>query len=204
MKLLINIDTGGFLADSNYSAALSDLTLKRRDLVPIDVQFLSGGTVVELASGSTGQIGLKRLGNYRGGFLASDNAWTKTGTGTDTIYTFQLDLNTIEIDAAFAEAPYAESIDAMFEVSWLLPSGARASTHTLPVYLANDIIRGDESDPGPGDPPITPASLGVPRLITKDTTGNPSTAEEGDVCINTFDNTIKLYADAAWRSIATW
>lgn len=45
--------------------------------------------------------------------------------------------------------------------------------------------------------------LKFPMLITKTTTGNPTYSYEGLVCINTFDNTVKIYADAGWRTIAS-
>jgi len=38
----------------------------------------------------------------------------------------------------------------------------------------------------------------------KTTTGDPSWNYEGMICINTFDNTVKIYAEAAWRQLATW
>lgn len=38
----------------------------------------------------------------------------------------------------------------------------------------------------------------------KSTTGNPATGIEGEICINTFDNNVKIYADGGWRQIATW
>jgi len=39
-------------------------------------------------------------------------------------------------------------------------------------------------------------------ITTKTTTGDP-TGREGLIVINTFDNTLKMYADGAWRAIAT-
>jgi hypothetical protein len=43
----------------------------------------------------------------------------------------------------------------------------------------------------------------IPTVITKADTGDP-TGREGLVCINTFDNTVKIFADAAWRQLASW
>ncbi|KKN21774.1 hypothetical protein LCGC14_0922000 [marine sediment metagenome] len=37
----------------------------------------------------------------------------------------------------------------------------------------------------------------------KSTTGDP-TGQEGMLYINTFDNAVRMYADGAWRSLATW
>ena len=42
-----------------------------------------------------------------------------------------------------------------------------------------------------------------PPLIVKTDTGDPASGLEGQHCINTFDNTLKMYAEGAWRSIAT-
>jgi hypothetical protein len=43
----------------------------------------------------------------------------------------------------------------------------------------------------------------VPTVVTKTDTGD-GTGAEGLFQINTFDNTFKVYADGAWRSLATW
>lgn len=39
--------------------------------------------------------------------------------------------------------------------------------------------------------------------VYKTTTGDPSPAFETMMCVNTFDNTVKIYADAAWRTLAS-
>lgn len=49
--------------------------------------------------------------------------------------------------------------------------------------------------------PDASGTLGA--VITKTDTGDP-TGKEGLFCINTFDNTFKVYADSGWRSLATW
>ncbi len=43
-----------------------------------------------------------------------------------------------------------------------------------------------------------------PAPIIKTDTGDPVSGIEGQLCVNTYDNTLKVYADAAWRSLATW
>ena len=52
---------------------------------------------------------------------------------------------------------------------------------------------------------IVLGSATTPTLLpyTKTTTGDP-TGAEGMLVINTFDNTLKVYAEGAWRTIATW
>lgn len=48
------------------------------------------------------------------------------------------------------------------------------------------------------------ASATAPKVVIKTDTGDPATAAEGVVYINTFDNKVKIYADAGWRQLATW
>lgn len=43
-----------------------------------------------------------------------------------------------------------------------------------------------------------------PELVIKTDTGNPATTVEGTIQINTFDNKVKIYADSAWRELASW
>ena len=49
----------------------------------------------------------------------------------------------------------------------------------------------------------TVAGGGELRLPVKTTTGDP-TATDGYIYINDYDNALRIYADAAWRSIITW
>lgn len=41
-------------------------------------------------------------------------------------------------------------------------------------------------------------------LPVKTDTGDPSTPAEGQLYVNTSDNTVRVFADAAWRDLATW
>lgn len=41
-------------------------------------------------------------------------------------------------------------------------------------------------------------------LVIKTTTGDPAVGVEGLFCTNTYDDTFKVYAEGAWRSLATW
>jgi hypothetical protein len=41
-------------------------------------------------------------------------------------------------------------------------------------------------------------------VVTKATTGDPATADEFTILINTYDNKVKIWADGAWRQLATW
>lgn len=43
----------------------------------------------------------------------------------------------------------------------------------------------------------------VVGCLIKGTTGDPSNPHETMMCLNTYDNTLKIYADAAWRTLAS-
>jgi hypothetical protein len=44
----------------------------------------------------------------------------------------------------------------------------------------------------------------VPGVIIKTNTGSPANPYEGLMEINTFDNKVRMYADAGWRELGTW
>jgi len=41
-------------------------------------------------------------------------------------------------------------------------------------------------------------------LPIKDDTGDPADPVEGQIYVNTSDNKVRVYADAAWRDLVTW
>ena len=143
MRVYVNLDSREFVVSPVLLQRVSTLFFTRRDIVPVQVQFVRGGTVVELAAGATGQMGLKKT--FAGSFLANDGAWTKTGTGTTTVYQFDLNLNTSNLNAEF---PYdtEDSITAKVEVEWT-ESGTTSSTLPTSATIYNDVIRGGEGVP---------------------------------------------------------
>lgn len=57
---------------------------------------------------------------------------------------------------------------------------------------------------GKGNIKLSPVSGSYVVLSSsKSTTGDP-TGAEGMIYINTFDNVVKIYADGAWRTLASW
>jgi hypothetical protein len=41
-------------------------------------------------------------------------------------------------------------------------------------------------------------------IYIKTSTGDPSSYYEGLIVLNTVDNTLRIYADQGWRTLATW
>ncbi len=143
MKVYVNLDSREFVVSPVLLQRVSTLFFTRRDIVPVQVQFVRGGTVVELAAGATGAMGIKKT--FAGSFLANDAAFTKTGTGTTTVYQFDLNLNTTNLNAEFPEDD-EDSITAKVEIEWT-ESGTTSSTLPTSATIYNDVIRGGEGVP---------------------------------------------------------
>jgi hypothetical protein len=143
MRVYVNLDSREFVVSPVLLQRVSTLFFTRRDIVPVQVQFVRGGTVVELAAGATGQMGLKKT--FAGSFLANDAAFTKTGTGTTTVYQFDLNLNTTNLNAEFP-LDTEDSISAKVEIEWT-ESGTTSSTLPTSATIYNDVIRGGEGVP---------------------------------------------------------
>jgi hypothetical protein len=141
MRIYIDLDSRRFF--STITRSLTKLEFKRRDNDAFEVQFLRAGIVQELPAGTVARVGLKATEDYAGDFLATDTL-SKSGTGTDTVYKGEFNLNTAPLEGLFASEP--DSVTAMLELQWL--SGMQVgSSLTLPVTIFNDVIRGDEGAP---------------------------------------------------------
>jgi hypothetical protein len=140
MRVYVDLDSRAPVVSPTLLQRVTTLYFTRRDNVPLEVVFVQSGVVVELASGATGAVGVKST--YAGSMLASDSAWTKTGTGTSAIYSFGLDLNTVALDALFP-LDTEDSVDAKIEISWTA-DGLTSSTLPTVATIYNDVLRGDE------------------------------------------------------------
>lgn len=121
--------------------------------------------VVNLPEGATGKIGLKRLNDFEGDYLAFADGWAVAGTGQSRKYTFSLNLNTVELEAEFTTG--VAQVEAMLEISWTTSAGTLFSSTTLPCRVFNDVIQGNEG---------TPATL--PLFYTASTSDFKATQEQ--------------------------
>ena len=144
MRVYVNLDSNEFVVSPVLTQRVSTLYFVRRDTVPVEVQFVRQGSVVELGAGATGHLGIKKT--FSGSFLANDTGWTKTGTGASTVYQFDLALNTTELNAEYTNDNDTDSITAKIEVSWSV-SGTTSSTMPTSCVIYNDVIRGTEGSP---------------------------------------------------------
>jgi hypothetical protein len=150
VRVFIDLDTRGFIESDAFPRPVTELTLKRGDNVPVELSFVRGNVITELAAEASGKIGLKPKGQFGSAFyLAMDAEWEKSGSAESTKYSWSLDLATNEIASAFLAEP--ESVLAMLEVEWV-ENGLRTSSATLDVEIQNDVNRGNEGIPTSGTP----------------------------------------------------
>lgn len=142
MKLFFDLDRGYLVGVLGGADALGGLTFKRGDTVRIDVIFARDVKKQELPGGATGRIGIKRFGDYSGPYLANASAWEQAGSGEDAIYSFEINLNTVELNAALGEDP--SGVSAMFEMEFVVGDSV-TSSQTVPATITNDVIKGGEA-----------------------------------------------------------
>ena len=151
MDLLCNVDTGVFQSSITDQQPIQFLNFKRRDTATLNLYFVKNGANYdngEVNAGLTSfSCALKSAGDYASAFLAyaSNYSSYNTGDSVPTFYTFKLNLNTSELDAIFTTDAEISSIATMLEFQWVSDSDNSVySSQTLPVIIANDVIRGDE------------------------------------------------------------
>jgi hypothetical protein len=141
MRIYLDLDSRRLL--TTPTRPLSLLEFKRRDNDSIELQFLRDAVVQQLPAGTTARVGIKPEGDYDAEFLAVTTL-TQSGTGTATVYSGALNLNTTALATAFDSEP--DTLSTMLEVEWLT-GNVVSSSKTLPATIHNDVIRGDEGDP---------------------------------------------------------
>lgn len=148
MNLYFDLDTGVFCSAPGSRDTVSALSFKRGDTVRVNLRFVSGITVQELAAGASGQIGIKAAGDYDGDFIAAAPSWTKAGTGASAVYSFDLDLNTEPINTLLGYGAGADvaSVQGMFELQYVVDE-VTTSSNTVTATIHNDVVRGTEGTP---------------------------------------------------------
>jgi hypothetical protein len=149
MRLSLDIDTR---KPSSWSGAfLERLWAARHDRMPVEVRFTRFNMPCALPEGAVGRVGIKAPGDQEGALVVFSNAWvvsTPEGDSAPT-YTFTLDLNTVAMEALFADSP--ERVPMTLEIEWQYEVGGTLCTQTsrpLPINITNDYIKGTEGTPG--------------------------------------------------------
>lgn len=196
MTLYFDLALLRFVSSPGVSDTVSALSFKRGDTTTLDVYFVRAGVVQELGVGASGKFGLKEDGDYDADFVTADTAWTKTGTGTSTKYTFALPLTTTELNDLL---PLDTASVVLMGEMQVVDGTERYSSNTLTVTVYNDVIKDDETGP-------TVISEGTPVNQTSATstlTVN-NLPEAADTLIITVGATVETWtfvagAPGAWQ-----
>lgn len=177
MDLYFDLNRGHFVTANGTSDQVTALRMKRGDTVQVIVRFCRGITLVELGTGAAGQLGIKEVDDYDGDFVAAAASWTKAGTGTSTTYTFELNLDTEELDDLLGVGAAADvaSVELNFELEFTVGDTV-TSSNTVLLTVDNDVIRGTESGPTDivagtpvnGTAQVETATVVVPATVTGD------------------------------------
>ena len=123
----------------------------------------------------------------------ADKDFRVEGNGLTHLLFCDAGVDTVSIGASVLDAT---GRNVLAILNGTAPSAAVADTSQL---WSEDIVAGKASVhmyPESADGKHT-----VCGVYTKTDTGNPTQTIEGMICINTNDNTVKIYADGGWRTI---
>lgn len=190
MRIYVDLDLLQLIQAPGVRQTVRELRFRRGDTAVIEVGFCQSGTVIELPSDATGRFGVKSDKQYEGDYLAAAVAWTKNGAGSSALYAFNVNFNTIEINAALKVNANPEDdvpqLRAMGEIEWIW-GGNIQSTVAVTVLIDNDINKGTEGAPVSGNPvPMT--WIDTPPATTTSPGKPGSAAFDGDfiyLCVAT-------------------
>ena len=145
MTFYIDLDLLRVVATPGYSSPVDAVRVRRGDTVPFVVQFSQGGVAVDPGAAATSLVfAANSAGNSTPDpTLVTAGAFTKSGTGTDTIYTANVVFSGTEINVGFNVGRNLETLNAMASFTWLNATGStQASTAAFALEIANNIYRG--------------------------------------------------------------
>ncbi len=165
----------------------------------IEVRFWRNGVVVELDDAATGEFAVKENAKFDGPRLAEATAWTKTGTGEETVYTFEPDFNTEAIaDLLFADTNPNNDEDviiAMSEILWI-ENGKKNRTQTIQTLIYHEVAKETDGTPLEIPSPETWLYTRIAALTRSNAQGHPNGRKQvatltlAGVCSN--DGTLTL------------
>ncbi len=174
MNLFFDLRLRYFVNTPGLDDPLNALTFKAGDGEELVVQFgrspdstTSAGineapnwTSESLAANSTITLGIKASGDFSDGDLLAGTS-TFTHDATEKTYTFELDLNTTEINTALQRGDaddtddVATITDALFEMTFKVGGTGkpRSSIEDILVTIKHDVLYGDEGTPASANDP---------------------------------------------------
>ncbi len=154
MKIFVNSDTRT-LHTSLAGKAITQIDVKRGDVLDLDLAFFSAGLVGSVDAGSAIVFGAKENRQFEAPLVAYSGTFVAFGSGSGIEYRGSVSFNNSAINSILGVGGHVRDvrnyIDLMGEISWTNASGAR-STVTFLIRVHNDVVRGDEGAPDPAAP----------------------------------------------------
>jgi len=104
MKIAIELDSLSFVLPENPLAAARSITMRRNDVLPIELLVFKGGNRHELSDDDALSIQLNDSLTFGGTGLASSASFSKIGSGFESVYQGTLDLSGAAVTSAFSGA----------------------------------------------------------------------------------------------------
>lgn len=145
-QLCINAATGEVSA-TNVSQGVPALSAILGTELSLRVTFEADNVPVALPGGTTGKFVVKALGNESSAPLLLDSAWTSSGAGAQTAYTFSMLADSVQLRAAFA-GKGAVSLNA--QVEWQITGEEHPRRSVpFPLVVTNSPSRSEDGAPDP-------------------------------------------------------
>ena len=151
MRIDIDLDDDRIVSSPGVKSPVTLLQFKRDTSAELQVRFWSAGIQTALPAGAAGKFGIKPVSQYDTTPLVAADAWTLTGSGATAVYTFAPDFNGASLAALLGSgdgntANDLDSVAGILEIFWLA-DGKRHRTQTVPVIIANDVIKDSDATP---------------------------------------------------------
>lgn len=151
MKLYVDLDLRTLVLTAGYTSPLTELQVRKGEVAPVEVRFVRNGLVVDNGN-VTPLVTVATKNEFNQDPLLAQATLTKSGTGTNTVYSGTLELTTNGILALVGGDPYGM---AMLEVTW----ADATHTHAIPAVdlrIQNSIgLNANVSPPAPAQTTTT-------------------------------------------------
>jgi len=139
MRLGLEINSLTWRNPDAPASPLASITVRRGDVIPIDVLVFSGVTRTELAGEASGVLQLNPANSFgTANKIADDSTMEKVGAGREAVYSFTLSVNGSGVTALF---PDANTASAKASLELQITNGEHVtSSEPLAVTIQNALI----------------------------------------------------------------
>jgi len=172
MNLYVDLATRRIVFSPKLNKELARVDVKRGDVYPLTIVFLSNGKPTQIAAGSVIAFCAKKKNDFDADPLVLSNSFTLSGAGTDDPkYNGVIQLNGEDLndylDNVSNKADDLVFADLHSEINWSA-GGVSLTTNTLILRVYNDIYKDGDGNPEliVGQPFVFPNGLKIPSLTT--------------------------------------